>query len=90
VLHPGYGVVSAARPIYGLSRIRALHDPTLAFRFSCINANVCKECTMRIDGKVEYACVAKLKVGVTEVAPSPSHAVVRDLITDNLSAHEKL
>ena len=44
----------------GLVRIRLNEDPDLAFRFSCFNANVCKECTMLIDGNVEYACIAKL------------------------------
>ena len=45
----------------GLVRIRLNEDPDLAFRFSCFNANVCKECTMLIDGNVEYACIAKLR-----------------------------
>ena len=34
----------------GLRWIRAHRDPTLAIRFSCINANACKECMMEIDG----------------------------------------
>ena len=36
----------------GLRHIRAHSDPTLAFRYSCINANACKECMMLIDGAV--------------------------------------
>ena len=39
----------------GLRWIRANKDPSLAFRFSCISANACKECMMRVDGKVVYA-----------------------------------
>ncbi|MBC7134824.1 MAG: hypothetical protein H5U25_04160, partial [Oceanibaculum nanhaiense] len=39
----------------GLRWIRAHRDPALAFRFSCINANACKECMMQLDGKVIYA-----------------------------------
>ena len=27
-------------------------DETLSFRYSCINANACKECMMLIDGKL--------------------------------------
>jgi len=52
-----------ARPIVldALRRIRIDEDPTLAFRFSCINANACKECLMLLDGKVVYACTARLK-----------------------------
>jgi succinate dehydrogenase/fumarate reductase-like Fe-S protein len=34
----------------GLLWLRREVDPSLAIRFSCINANVCKECTMLIDG----------------------------------------
>ena len=33
----------------GLRWIRVHKDPTLAFRYSCINANACKECMMEID-----------------------------------------
>ena len=36
--------------------IRANRDQSLAVRYSCINANVCKECTIAIDGVVDYAC----------------------------------
>ena len=50
----------------GLVRIR-LKAPDLAIRFSCFNANVCKECTIIIDGKVEYACIAKLRAGVIQL-----------------------
>jgi succinate dehydrogenase/fumarate reductase-like Fe-S protein len=31
----------------GLRWIRANRDPALAIRFSCINANACKECMVR-------------------------------------------
>ena len=31
--------------------IRANRDPSLAIRFSCINANACKECMIEADGK---------------------------------------
>ena len=49
----------------GLMWIREHADPSLAFRFACINANVCKECVMRIDGKNAYACTQRLKPGET-------------------------
>ncbi|WP_198026505.1 2Fe-2S iron-sulfur cluster-binding protein [Bradyrhizobium sp. ARR65] len=38
----------------GLRVLRRDQDPSLAFRFSCINANACKECMMLIDGEVDY------------------------------------
>ena len=40
----------------GLRWIRVHTDPTLAFRYSCLNANACKECMMEVDGEVAYAC----------------------------------
>jgi succinate dehydrogenase/fumarate reductase-like Fe-S protein len=42
----------------GLRWIRVNHDPTLAIRFSCINANACKECMIELDGHTVYACTA--------------------------------
>ncbi len=74
----------------GLVRIRELHDPSLAVRFSCFNANVCKECTMVIDGEVVYACIAKLRPGVTQVDPLPNRPVIRDLVSDTLSRKERI
>ena len=74
----------------GLTRIRTNDDPGLAVRFSCFNANVCKECSMLIDGKVEYACVAKLTEGVTQVDPLPKLPLLRDLVTDTLAKKERL
>ena len=73
----------------GLVRIRMTQDPDLAIRFSCFNANVCKECTMLIDGKVEYACIAKLRAGVIQLDPVPNLPILRDLVTDSLSRKER-
>src|SRR3954447_20545030 len=64
----------------GLVRIRMTQAPDLAIRFSCFNANVCKECTMLIDGKVEYACIAKLHAGVIQLDPVPNLPILRDLV----------
>src|SRR5260221_10827706 len=66
----------------GLRALRCETDPSLGFRFSCINANACKECMMLIDGKVDYACTVRLKDGVTELAPLPKKALIRDLVTE--------
>jgi succinate dehydrogenase/fumarate reductase-like Fe-S protein len=65
----------------GLRQIRSRHDPTLAFRYSCINANACKECMMKLDGKTVYACTARLEAGMMTVAPLPNKLLVRDLLT---------
>ena len=74
----------------GLRILRAQQDPTLAFRFACINANACKECMMLIDGEVDYACTTRLKEGVTSLAPLPKKALVRDLVTEIAPPDERL
>ena len=73
----------------GLVRLRVNSDPSLAIRFSCFNANVCKECTMLIDGEVEYACIAKLQPRLMQLDPLPNLPVIRDLVTDTLSRKER-
>lgn len=73
-----------------LVALRRDRVPDLAVRFSCFNANVCKECTMLIDGDVQYACISKLKSGVTQIDPLPNRKLLRDLITDTLPNAEKL
>ena len=72
-----------------LVALRRDRVPDLAVRFSCFNANVCKECTMLIDGEVEYACIARLHTGETQIDPLPNRPLLRDLITDTLSNKEK-
>ena len=74
----------------GLIWIRAHLEPSLSFRYSCINANVCRECTMLIDGETTYACTARLKQGITEVQPLPTKRHIRDLVTDSLPPKERL
>lgn len=74
----------------GLRAIRRSTDPSLAFRFACINANACKECMMLIDGKVDYACTVRLKEGTTTLAPLPKKALIRDLVTEIAPPDERL
>ena len=74
----------------GLRAVRHNADPTLAFRFACINANACKECMMLIDDTIDYACTVKLKEGVTTLAPLPKKALVRDLVTEIAPPDERL
>ncbi len=73
-----------------LVALRRDRAPDLAVRFSCFNANVCKECTMLVNGKVEYACIAKLQPGEIQLDPLPKRPLLRDLITDTLPDKEKL
>ena len=71
--------------------IRNKRDPALAIRYSCINANVCKECTIAIDGAVQYACTTRLRPGVvTTLDPLPGKPVLRDLVSETRSPRERL
>ena len=66
----------------GLRWIRIHCDPTLAFRFSCLSANACKECMMQVDGKVVYACLARLEAREMHLSPLANKPLVRDLVTE--------
>ena len=66
----------------GLRALRTEADPTLAFRFSCINANACKECMIELDGKTVYACTARLEPREMTLAPLSNKHLVRDLVTE--------
>ncbi|MFT4268980.1 MAG: 2Fe-2S iron-sulfur cluster-binding protein [Xenophilus sp.] len=82
---------AAASLLDGLRWVRVHRDGTLAFRYACINANACKECMVRLDGKTVYACTARLEPGRTyEVAPLPNKPLVRDLVTEIAPAKEHL
>ena len=74
----------------GLRYIRAQLDPTLAIRFSCINANACKECMMLIDGTVDYACTTRLHEGEMTLLPLPKKPLVSDLVTEIAPPDERL
>ncbi len=74
----------------GLRWIRANLDPGLAFRYSCINANACKECMMELDGKVVYACMARLAEADMHLAPLSNKTLVRDLISEIAPPDERL
>lgn len=73
-----------------LTMVRREQDPTLAFRYACINANVCKECVMLIDGVRDYACTTRLKPGSMTIEPLPNKALLQDLVTDLVPPREKL
>jgi succinate dehydrogenase/fumarate reductase-like Fe-S protein len=71
--------------------IRTRRDPTLAIRYSCINGNVCKECTIAIDGAVEYACTTRLHADrVVTLDPLPGKTVLRDLVSEMRPPRERL
>lgn len=75
----------------GLRWVREHLDDSLAVRYSCINANACKECMMEFDGKVVYACIARMKPGVEhEVAPLHNKSRIRDLVSEIAPVKERL
>jgi succinate dehydrogenase/fumarate reductase-like Fe-S protein len=66
----------------GLRWLRVHKDPTLAIRFSCINANACKECMIQVDGETVYACTARLEPREMTLTPLPNKKLIRDLVTE--------
>lgn len=66
----------------GLRWVRVHKDPSLAIRYSCINANACKECMMELDGETVYACTARLEPREMNLAPLSNKTLVRDLVTE--------
>ncbi len=74
----------------GLRWIRAHRDPSLAMRYSCLNANACKECMMLLDGRVIYACTTRLEERAMHLAPLANKALLRDLVTVLAPPDERL
>jgi succinate dehydrogenase/fumarate reductase-like Fe-S protein len=74
----------------GLRWIRANVDPSLAIRFSCINANACKECMLELDGDTVYACTARLEGREMTLTPLGNKPLVRDLVTEIAPPPERL
>ncbi len=71
--------------------IRCERDASLAIRYSCINGNVCKECTLAIDGVVAYACTTRLRAdAVMTLEPLPGKPVLRDLVSETRPPRERL
>jgi succinate dehydrogenase/fumarate reductase-like Fe-S protein len=66
----------------GLRWVRVHRDPSVAIRFSCINANACKECMIELDGETVYACTARLEPREMILMPLSNKKLVRDLVTE--------
>ena len=81
---PGQSVLDA------LIWVRQQRDATLAARYSCLNANSCKECLMQIDGRTAYACTTRLVPGGMQLEPLPNKAWLRDLVTEIAPPDERL
>jgi succinate dehydrogenase/fumarate reductase-like Fe-S protein len=81
---PGQTVLDALR------WIRERHDASLAIRFSCINANACKECMIYVDGKTVYACTTRLTEQEMTLEPLPNKELVKDLVTQIAPPDERL
>ncbi|MBK20135.1 MAG: hypothetical protein CMM52_14985 [Rhodospirillaceae bacterium] len=70
--------------------VRENEDASLAFRYACVSANACKECMVLVDGKVNYACTARLSAGAVTVEPLANKTLIRDLVTDIVPPKERL
>ena len=70
--------------------VRGHVDSTLAIRYACINANACKECMVRVDGKTGYACTSRLGADGALIEPLGNKALIRDLVTDIVPPKERL
>jgi len=66
----------------GLRWLRINKDPSIAVRYSCINANACKECMIQVDGETVYACTARLEARQMTLTPLPNKTLIRDLVTE--------
>ena len=69
--------------------IRTHVDSSLAVRYSCTNANACKECVVHVDEQTAYACTARLPLAGVTVAPLPNKPLLRDLVTDLVPPKER-
>jgi len=70
--------------------IRSHVDASLAFRYACINANACKQCLVQVDGRVVYACTARLTPGLMTIEPLANKTLIRDLVSDIVPPKERL
>ena len=70
--------------------IRANRDSSLAIRYSCTNANTCKECMVKVEGKTVYACTERLGTERVTVGPLTNKRLLRDLVTDIAPPKETL
>ena len=74
----------------GLRWVRRHKDASVAVRFACVNANACKECVIRIDGKTGYACTTRLVDGDMTLEPLKNKRLIRDLVTDTAPTEDRL
>ena len=70
--------------------VRGNLDSSLAIRYSCTNANTCKECMVKVEGKTVYACTERLGTNPVTVGPLTNKRLLRDLVTDIVPPKEKL
>ena len=69
--------------------IRRNRDSSLAVRYSCINANACKECVALVNDEVAYLCMARLRDEEMTLDPIRTRPQIRDLVTDILPPQEE-
>jgi len=75
----------------GLHQIKAEHDFSLAWRYSC-RMGVCGSCGMLINGSATLACntqILDVSDKVVTLAPLPNFNIIRDLVPDLSSMFDK-
>ena len=65
----------------GLIWLRENVDPTIAIRYSCRNANACKTCAVKVNGKNAYTCTVRLGDEPLVVEPSSPKTQLRDIVS---------
>lgn len=68
--------------------IRQHLDSSVSVRYSCINANACKECGALVNGTATYLCTARVGDDPIKLEPLPKSPLIRDLVTDILPSNE--
>ncbi|MBN1880225.1 succinate dehydrogenase iron-sulfur subunit [bacterium] len=75
----------------GLHQIKARHDATLAWRYSC-RMGVCGSCGMLINGRATLACntqILDVSPIAIAIAPLPNFPIIKDLVPDLDSMFQK-
>ena len=80
--HMKFRSSQASRSLTAYAGSESIAIRALAIRFSCINANACKECMIEVDGKTVYACTERLQPREMTLTPLSNKKLVRDLVTE--------
>ncbi|MBW1961466.1 MAG: 4Fe-4S dicluster domain-containing protein [Deltaproteobacteria bacterium] len=72
-----------------LRKIRHGKDASLSFRESC-GLGKCGSCAVIKNGSPVLACQTRLDPGKTTIAPLSNHAIIKDLVIDRSTYHDRM